>query len=53
MNKKYKESSMFGDMLTSIMKDDKPRVKKRRLSDIKAEKEAKVDFCYSPCYSSF
>ena len=32
---------MFGDMLSSIMKE-KPKVKKRRLSDIKAEKEAKV-----------
>ena len=28
-------------MLSSIMKE-KPKVKKRRLSDIKAEKEAKV-----------
>ena len=37
-----KESSIFGDVLSSIMKDDQPRKKKRRLSDIKAEKEAKV-----------
>ena len=31
---------MFGDMLSTIMKEDKG--KKRRMSDIKAEKEAKV-----------
>jgi hypothetical protein len=37
-----KESSIFGDVLSSIMKDDQTRKKKRRLSDIKAEKEAKV-----------
>ena len=38
--KKYKESNIFGDVLSTIMREDK--TKKRRLSDIKAEKEAKV-----------
>jgi len=37
--KKYKESNIFGDVLSTIMREDK--TKKRRLSDIKAEKEAK------------
>ena len=37
-----KESNIFGDVLSSIMRDDKPKPKKRRLSDIKAEREAKV-----------
>lgn len=40
------ESSMFGDILSTIMKDDiimkdEPRKKKRRLSDVKAERAAK------------
>ena len=43
-----KESNMFGDFLGSIMKDDKPKVKKRRLSEIKAEREAKVSFFLAP-----
>jgi len=36
-----KESNIFGDVLSSIMKDEKPKLKKRRLVEPKPDKDSK------------
>ena len=43
-----KESNIFGDVLSSIMRDDKEKLKKRKIAEKRAERKAKekVGFKY-------
>ena len=40
-----KESNMFGDVLSSIMNDDKEKIKKRKIAERRAERKAKEQVC--------
>lgn len=48
-----KESNMFGDVLSSIMNDDKEKIKKRKIAERRAERKAKEQVCSMLFYGTF